>query len=176
VGSNGVVNLSLGGDSESEILTAIINDAAAYDITFTASAGNKELWYRDAFLGVPMQFPAATQKRLSSQRFANNTHLLEQVIGVGALGHYQGNGWNPAEFSQRGGFVDIAAPGVNLVFPRTTDPYYGTSFAAPFVAGAVLLTRARGVSPFDVLSSGCTPMPAAFRPFVGCGILDLSGW
>lgn len=170
----GVVNLSLGGDTESEILSAIINEAAAQNITFVASAGNNEQLFNNGFVGVPMQFPAATQKRKPNQRLANNTQPLEQMIGVGAVGQYQGTKWDPADFSQRGKYVDIAAPGVNLVMPGMPDPYFGTSFAAPFVSGAVLLAQEKDLTRSWVLGKGCKAKRPNNKPALGCGILDLS--
>ncbi len=66
---------------------------------------------------------------------------LDGVIAVGAVGPDR----TPASFSTRGDHVDLCAPGVRIVsaglggFQVNT----GTSFAAPFVAGACALMMAR---------------------------------
>ena len=96
-------------------------------------------------------------------------------------------GWAPADFSTRGPYVDIAAPGQAL---RSGDPgggygqYEGTSFATPLIAGAQALWRqqnpaATPAAIAQALTDGARPLfDATSAPYpadaVGAGMVDVS--
>ena len=96
-------------------------------------------------------------------------------------------GWAPADFSTRGPYVDIAAPGRAL---RSGDPgggygqYEGASFATPLIAGAQALWRqqnpaATPAAIAQALTDGARPLfDATSAPYpadaVGAGMVDVS--
>lgn len=107
---------------------------------------------------------------------------LPGVISVGAV---DASG-APAGFSTRGGHVALSAPGVDVGCAGLSGEIVrcsGTSFAAPFVAGAAALMLAaayrRGVplSPYtvrDLLVRSARPFAGHTRPTgCGAGILDV---
>ncbi|GHG55089.1 type VII secretion-associated serine protease mycosin [Streptomyces griseocarneus] len=109
-----------GPDADRELELAV-GYALARDVVVVASAGN------DGADGLPKPtYPAAYQ-------------------GVLAVGASDRNN-ERAPFSQSGDFIGVAAPGVDMV---STVPGggqcvdYGTSFAAPYVAGVAALIRAK---------------------------------
>jgi subtilisin len=90
-------------------------------------------------------------------------------------------GWAPADFSTRGPYVDLAAPGRDV---RSGTPgggyalFEGTSFATPQAAAAQALWRQRnpGASPSVIeaaLIDDARPLPFA-ADAVGAGLIDLS--
>jgi type VII secretion-associated serine protease mycosin len=109
-----VINLSLGGATESSSLTQAITYANDKGAIVVAAAGNggaadKPKW------------PAS----------------LDLTLAVTAVD--QSN--NATSFDQRGDYIDIAAPGANVVSTAKGDyvTLSGTSMAAGFVAGAAAL-------------------------------------
>ena len=96
----------------------------------------------------------------SVQTIVSPAWFSDYVLTVGAL---TASG-EPAEFSLRGPWVGVSAPGEQVVSldpngpglinawqdPRGLVPINGTSFAAPFVSGVVALVRSR----FPALSAG----------------------
>ncbi|MGA5565408.1 type VII secretion-associated serine protease mycosin [Streptomyces platensis] len=118
-----IINISQGTDAGPEklgTLRAAIQRAAARNILIVASAGN------DGASGkTKNMYPAAFQE-------------FDNVLSVAASDRNN----ERAPFSQPGDWVDIAAPGVNMV---STVPDggncvdQGTSFAAPYAAGAAAL-------------------------------------
>jgi thermitase len=115
-----VINLSLGTDFESTVLSNSISSAIKHGVIVVAAAGN------DNF-SIP-QYPAA----------------YDGVLGVTAVDEHE----LKANFANFGvGWVDLAAPGVGITstIPTATGVMYaawsGTSMATPFASGAAALAR-----------------------------------
>jgi Subtilase family len=113
----GVVNLSLGTQFRSRTLESIVARTAGSNELIVASAGNGRT------TGNPLEYPAS----------------FPHVLTVGAIDESR----RPAVFSSGSPYVDLAAPGTNIVVAVThsfsTSGYSlfsGTSFASPMVAGA----------------------------------------
>ena len=114
-----VINLSLGGSAAGTALKTAIAHAVKSDVVVVAAAGND---------GTTAKFyPAA----------------LPGVVAVGAT---TTGGSARASFSQHGSWVDVAAPGVDILGANRKGSGYlsgdGTSFAAPLVSGVAALIRA----------------------------------
>lgn len=114
-----VINLSLGSRGRSTVVTAALRYAAKRGVAVVAAAGNE---YEQ---GNPVTYPAAEKG----------------VLGVAALTPRR----QRARFSAVGRFVDVAAPGVDILSTTPGGAYLfmqGTSMAAPYAAAAVALVRA----------------------------------
>lgn len=119
-----VINISQGTTASlppNSTLERAVNRALAKDILVVASAGNN-----GADGKVRKTYPAS----------------FEGVLGVGASDRNN----ERAPFSQSGPFVDLVAPGVDMVSTvpgRGHCADNGTSFAAPYASGVAALLRAR---------------------------------
>ena len=111
-----VINVSIAGPDGSDALRDAVAYAVERDVLVVASAGNRG----DA----TPQYPAA----------------YDGVVGVAA----SGAGGALADWSSRGSWVDVTAPGCSTL-PMVLGTHAwacGTSFAAPLVAGVAALSRA----------------------------------
>ncbi|KWT56578.1 type VII secretion-associated serine protease mycosin [Streptomyces albus subsp. albus] len=121
-----IINISQGTNANPALLgplRAAITNAEAKDVLIVVSAGNG-----GASGAEQSMYPAA---------FENSN-----VLAVGASDRNN----ERAPFSQAGSFVDIAAPGVDMVstVPKGGNCVdQGTSFAAPYAAGAAALLIGR---------------------------------
>ena len=113
-----VINLSLGGPASDRLERDAVRYAQARGVLVVAAAGNDGTTAR--------QYPAT----------------LPDVLSVGAT---SANGATRAAFSSFGGWVDVGAPGRDLLVATPGGGYElvdGTSFSAPLVAGEVALLEA----------------------------------
>ncbi|MFG1883790.1 type VII secretion-associated serine protease mycosin [Micromonospora sp. NPDC049102] len=114
-----VVNLSVVLYADDPQVRSAVRYAVERDVVLVAAVGN----LHDS--GDPRPFPAA----------------YEGVLGVGAIGADGAR----ATFSQTGPYVDLVAPGSEVLVAAPTQGHQrveGTSYAAPFVAATAALLRA----------------------------------
>ncbi|MFC7596374.1 S8 family serine peptidase [Terrabacter sp. GCM10028922] len=161
-----ILNLSLGGPTDSPALHDAVKYAAAKGAVVIVAAGNSGA-------DRPM-YPAA----------------YSEAIAVGATD----NAGRITDFSTHGSWVDLAAPGWGILSTGRPDAdgyiYYsgdGTSFAAPIVAGIAVLVRTQNQSftPAQVASrlrsTARDAGPRGVDPFYGAGVVDATnalggGW
>jgi hypothetical protein len=109
-----VINLSLGSDVRDLAIELAVNEAVASGSLIVAASGN------DGDRSSPLGYPAA----------------YPHVTTVAATDHTGA----VASFSSRSGYVDLAAPGDDIVVAsalgKNWRPASGTSFASPMVAAA----------------------------------------
>ena len=168
-----VINLSLGSAQYSETINTAVQYANQNGVLVVAAAGN----YYDA--GNPIVYPAA----------------LNNVLAVAAVNDVDAH----ASYSSSGNYVDLAAPGGDVVneldpeirhwipgaYLRARGLSYaglvGTSQAAPHVAGiaALLLTLEPSLSAeqlFSLITSSAVDVQASgWDEFSGYGRLDAAG-
>ena len=121
-----VINMSFGMEANSPLMQLAVEDAYNAGIVMVASAGNDSS-------SIPM-YPAA----------------YPEVLAVSAIDTLE----TLAVFSNYGDYIDLCAPGVNI-YSALPGQYQwgtwsGTSFAAPFVSGAIALAMA---SPVNITAS-----------------------
>jgi type VII secretion-associated serine protease mycosin len=120
-----VINLSLGSDVDradnpaDPTMRTAVQYAVGKGIPVAAAAGNERLD------GNAASYPAA----------------YPEVVAVAATDRRGSPGW----FSTTGGYVDVAAPGVDILstVPTGYQSQEGTSMATPFVAATLALLRER---------------------------------
>lgn len=156
-----VINLSLGNRTRDTIVEQAVNEAFRRGSLVIAASGN------DRGDGNPLQYPAS----------------LPHVLTVASTDRNDA----PASFSSSSRFVDLAAPGVDMLvavpvrnggtgYVRTAS---GTSFSAPIVAGAAAWVWT--VRPdldnsqlFEVLRRSARDVgPPGFDQDTGFGVLDI---
>ena len=151
-----VVNMSLGGFYYSNIVQNAIDEARKEGIVFVAAMGNSAM--------VDSQYPAR----------------YEGVISAGAIdGRY-----NPADFTSRGDWMSVTAPGVEVLSSEIEGDYglkSGTSMSAPHVSGvaALLLSKNPDLSPGEVkriiektAADNKIDQQEEFDPDYGYGLVD----
>jgi len=152
-----VINLSMSGDRDQAPVRQAIAYAVKRDVVVVAAVGNQQ----DADSGQLPSYPSS----------------YPGVLGVGAITNAGARQQN----SQIGPYVDLVAPGAAvLAATRQTGHAYvdGTSFAAPFVAGAAALVRAawpRLTAPQVIQRLMATATPArggSESTQYGAGIVD----
>ncbi|NMO51227.1 peptidase S8 [Actinoplanes sp. TBRC 11911] len=117
-----VINMSLGSKDEITAVTNAVAYARSKGVVVVAAAGNERT------KGSPVSYPAAT----------------DGVIAVAATDSSD----TVTSFSNRGGYVDVAAPGAGILstVPAANGSYAtysGTSMASPHVAAVAALIRAK---------------------------------
>ena len=118
-----IVNLSMGGDGESKLLSSLIQQAYNSGVLFFGAAGNEPT--------VIPNYPAA----------------MPEVVAVTA-GDRRGN---IAPYANRGSFVDVIAPGLSVVnYGGESYLVSGTSAATAYMSGAAAAFRANGKQPAQV--------------------------
>ncbi|MEL6470710.1 MAG: S8 family serine peptidase [Cyanobacteria bacterium J06623_4] len=161
-----VVNMSLGGGGESQLMREAIDYAYGKGVVVVAAAGN------------------------SGMESASYPALYEHAIGVSAVGPDQ----QKTSYSNYGTGVNIAAPGgttrsqeadgilQETINPRTPGEFQfkhfqGTSMAAPHVAGVAALIKSQGrnVSPdrvLEILQSSAQAVKGDGQNYYGAGLLN----
>jgi thermitase len=146
-----VVNLSLGGSGDSSVLRTAVNRAYSQGAVMVAAAGNEGT-------NVP-QYPAAYSKVIAVSATTTDGRL--------------------ASFSNRGDWVDLAAPGTDILSTSKSGGYHrmsGTSMSAPLVSGLAGLLASRGMSGDSIrqrmLASAKDLGPAGDDPRFGHGRID----
>jgi hypothetical protein len=113
-GGPGVINLSLGGNSFEVVIQQAIATAISKGLLVVAAAGN------DGDAGNPLTYPSS----------------LPHVLTVAATDEQN----QVPFFSSQSRFVDLAAPGQDMMVASALDASWqqedGTSFSSPLVAGA----------------------------------------
>ncbi|WP_405070825.1 S8 family serine peptidase [Kribbella sp. NBC_01510] len=155
-----VINMSLGGPGDNPILHQAVSDAVNAGVTVVAAAGNDG--------SGDLQYPASYTEAIA----------VAATDANGAL----------TDFSSFGDWVDIAAPGWDILStgPRSLTaaghlPYWyctGTSCSAPIVAGVAALVKNKypSLGPYDIAQRlealSRDAGPRGIDPYYGHGILD----
>jgi subtilisin family serine protease len=138
-----VINLSLVAPETSVALQEALDAAEASGVVIVTSAGNSPTGALD------------------------HAYLHARAITVGAVG----DAFGVAAFSPTGTWVDVYAPGVDVLGPLVDDAYAewsGTSFSCAFVAAAAALVRE--VDPGTSTPAMRSRLAAAVDPVTGAGV------
>ncbi|MFB9414549.1 S8 family serine peptidase [Dactylosporangium matsuzakiense] len=150
-----IINLSLGGPGDSAVLHDAVTYATNKGAILVVAAGNTG--------DGTVQYPAA----------------YPEVLAVAATD----SSARISDFSTRGDWVDVAAPGFRIVSTGPNHNYYfasGTSFAAPMVSGVAALMRANNpaLTPAQLTATirakAQEAGPRGLDPYYGTGVLDAS--
>jgi len=177
-----IINMSFGGTRTSPTERRAVAYAAAHDVLLVAAAGN------EGDSGSAPSYPAALLQPLGS----------DGAGGVGLSVAASTSTGVRADFSSRGSYISLAAPGENVFgalsvsapaarYPRVPLPgslaglygfASGTSFAAPEVAGAAALVWAanpllKAAQVADVLKRTASGK-GVWTPELGFGVIDVA--
>jgi type VII secretion-associated serine protease mycosin len=148
-----IINMSLGGPGDSPVMHNAITYATSKGAVVVVAAGNTG--------DNTPQYPAA----------------YPEVLAVGAT---DGAG-KLTDFSSWGDWIDVAAPGFDIVSTGNDGQYYigdGTSFAAPIASGVAALVRtvSPSLTPAQVIArikaTARDAGPRGIDPYYGKGVLD----
>ncbi|HET7480788.1 MAG TPA: S8 family peptidase [Rubrobacteraceae bacterium] len=145
-----VINLSLGAPGFVEAEARAVQYAQDHGAVVVAAAGNENSTVRS--------YPAA----------------YRGVLAVAATNR----SGTRASFSNKGDWIDLAAPGVNILStaPGGYSALSGTSFSSPYVSGVAGLLASQGRGPRAIsrrLTSTATDLgPDGRDPYYGAGRLD----
>lgn len=164
-----IINMSIQGYTSSFSYSYVEDlDGKTYSGTMSASGLYKttlQSYIDEAYnAGITVVAAAGNYNTTNTSYPAANDH----VIGVGSTGLNDGDA--KAGYSNYGDYVDVCAPGY-VVVPSTSDAkyrlYYGTSFSAPLVTGAIALYKSKYPS--------ATPDQIEARLKATCDSLSYSG-
>ncbi len=152
-----VVNMSLGGGSNSQSLKTASDNASAAGVVLVAAAGNSG---NSGGTGDNIAYPAK----------------YDSVIAVGATDFYNVRPY----FSSTGPALDVVAPGTGIISDKLAGGVIsssGTSMASPHVAGTAALLIASGLTgPYNLrfrLTNTATDLGATgFDNLYGYGLVD----
>jgi thermitase len=146
-----VVNLSLGGTGDSSVLRTAVNRAYGRGAVVVAAAGNEG--------SDRLVYPAAYWKVIAVSATSADGRLVP--------------------FSNRGEWIDLAAPGKSILSTSKSGGYErlsGTSMSAPFVSGLAGLLASRGMPADSIRQRMQTTAkdlgPAGDDPHFGHGRID----
>lgn len=148
-----IINLSFGMSESSFFLEQAIKRAEVAGVLVVAAAGNRG--------DQDQHFPAANSK----------------VVAVAAVTE----GDELTGFSNRGGWIDLGAPGEDIISAMPDGRYAtwsGTSMAAPFAAGAIALAWSMapeldGKKIVEELQKSARPAQGSDRKRCGKGIINI---